>query len=1293
MSSVVDDGWGDDDDDLGLSFNSEGGGNGWGEDDDLDVSDNDADAGGNNDNNGWGDDDKDLEVASAGDNPGDGWGDDDELFSNDGSDDDDDLPSLDSISSSPEKVADSTSMDDHCLEEKHDKSARVVAAGFQSRHDSIPPPPPPSHCAPTQINHHHSPPQSSQTVSELSHYIGSLERILSSINAVLEFEYNTLQKAEELLEYYQSRPQLAEYTRTKELKRMNYEVVLSHGHVETNKERIILDNLLPDHAIVSRAANQSLLADLLQVITGQDLIVRPQYLTICVATWCKFTIHQGDHGADMLDCRAKLSLSLPTVDGDRLLIAEVAVCVLFSPGQPMVEFKVQKIDVLLEDYSKLAGVAEFLNAMEDNNNEDTITELLNTNTSPDMYRDAFLEKSQRLLSLSSEGMKSAFQQMDSVVNIKGKIKKISSFIPDTDQLLEAEQEAMAFAEARKEELQQRHSMASFPRPPPPPPPPPRVEIARPIPPPENYAFGATAPRSLEREKEIYRGTVYGTVSFGPPRPPRKNMPTVAEAAKEEGRPTMLPPCPPQPTTSEMAFFERAKRHLSRRELAPDKPTARSRHTPYTEFLKCLHLFGSGVLNKDELVLLLRGLFVQGHAPKSGVNAGGGASNPAIATDAHNLLNEFQEILIGRGPYADQLTNQKDKSKYGALRCRDVELSTKISPSYAEYPKDYSHDLFMSHTGQTEGDAQVLNSTLVSVGKDRTQMCSTKTRRNAYEDVMFRIEDERFEVDMAIDRNALAMRKTEPIADEVQMLREGEEKDGQPIGRLQYKLNARTLNSVHINSIGRIYGENGDEVIQYLARNPLAVLPIIYQRLRQKDLEWRKQKSELISKWKVATEANYEGSLDHTCFSKRRALEKSFGLEQLRDECKQARQYCSNQNKLNDSPVSFGLSVPDKSAVFYQPYASVEMKSSSSVHHNAVGFLIKHIGYRCTPNPDAREKVGRIWTEFLLPFFGYPSFWVLEESRQSYQGKISNAVVQYAVGERVMTAFGEGTIVAFEDGIDSEEGPRYRVKLSFGYGHLQPYAILHNVDTKDGSKYTRRNDEMIKETNSLKKTSELSETTSSVVVDKKFKLLFGSDSIYLFLRLYGFLISLLDDIKEHLRWHPTMIDLSKSYYNPMKSLEDKGKKEKAEEKLNFASVASKLSEVVAKKMSLKEFETFARRVNRDITYKIAALPKLVERCGDMMVKMSEEDLLPSIFDVCQYSGQCPVTLRSACMAMSPTAEYRIQYNTKLGRIYFSYLPEDEELSTTLPGDDDDDDDDDEDDDDDDDGDDDDDDDDE
>merc|ERR1719171_192327 len=70
----------------------------------------------------------------------------------------------------------------------------------------------------------------------------------------------------------------------------------------------------------------------------------------------------------------------------------------------------------------------------------------------------------------------------------------------------------------------------------------------------------------------------------------------------------------------------------------------------------------------------------------------------------------------------------------------------------------------------------------------------------------------------------------------------------------------------------------------------------------------------------------------------------------------------------------------------------------------------------------------------------------------------------------------------------------------------------------------------------------------------------------------------------------------------------------------------------------------------------------------MIKMSEESLLPRIYDVCQYSGQNPVDLRSTCIAISPTAEYRIQYNSSNGRLYFSYLPEGEELSTTQDGDD-------------------------
>jgi histone deacetylase complex regulatory component SIN3 len=259
------------------------------------------------------------------------------------------------------------------------------------------------------------------------------------------------------------------------------------------------------------------------------------------------------------------------------------------------------------------------------------------------------------------------------------LKEFTYFLPDAvqaeakaqlDQAAKESEARMRARAAQKASMQQQAqgmqklanaippaqpaAVASPPPPPPPPPPPTSTHMAQrdaspaPSPPQAVLAtnpipFGATQGRSGEREREIYRSAVYGSVSFAPARPPRKNALSVSHAAQKHGRPSMLPALPKQPTTAETAFFERAKRHLNRRELAPDKPSGSRRHTPYTEFLKCMHLYGAGVLNKDELVLLLRGLFMQGHAPKSGVNAGGGASNPSIANDAQDLLKEFEEV--------------------------------------------------------------------------------------------------------------------------------------------------------------------------------------------------------------------------------------------------------------------------------------------------------------------------------------------------------------------------------------------------------------------------------------------------------------------------------------------------------------------------------------------------------------------------------------------------------------------------------------------------------------------------
>jgi histone deacetylase complex regulatory component SIN3 len=479
------------------------------------------------------------------------------------------------------------------------------------------------------------------------------------------------------------------------------------------------------------------------------------------------------------------------------------------------------------------------------------------------------------------------------------------------------------------------------------------------------------------------------------------------------------------------------------------------------------------------------------------------------------------------------------------------------------------------------------------------------------------------------------------------------------------LNNRTLNSIQINAIGRIYGDNGDEVVEHLARNPSAVLPIVYQRLRQKDQEWRKQKSELMAKWKGACEANYEGSMDYLCYFNRREVERSFAGEQLREECKRPRTFCSSTEKRTGSSASFGLSSPDRSAVLYEPYAVVEMKPGCVSHHFAVRLLSQQVINKASKSKADREKVGRLWTEFIVPFFDYPVHWVNDEARVSFRGELNNFVVQYANGQRVKTAFGEGTILAFLEG-NSSVGPRYRVKFPFGIGFVRAYAIMHGIQSVDGAKYVRRDGQMEKDSE-----GDDDEESSSVKLDKKFRLLFGTDHIYLFLRLYSFLVSSLDEIDSFLRANPTMQDPTLAYYNPMKSSD-----EKKNAKLDFPTLMLNLQKVISRKLSSKDFEAFCRRVSPEIAHKMAALPKLVDKCADMMVQTAKEDLLLQLFDFCQYPGANPVQLRSACLALSPDAAFRIQYNSSNGRLYFSYLPEGEELSTVPTGDDDDDDDDDE-----------------
>lgn len=148
----------------------------------------------------------------------------------------------------------------------------------------------------------------------------------------------------------------------------------------------------------------------------------------------------------------------------------------------------------------------------------------------------------------------------------------------------------------------------------------------------------------------------------------------------------------------------------------------------------------------------------------------------------------------------------------------------------------------------------------------------------------------FEVDIAIERNAQTLKVLTPIAEEMKKLKDAEEKSGQPIGRLQYHLKPNSLNSIHIGAIARIYGDSGDEIIQHLLSNPLMVLPIVYERMLEKDREWRKAKVTLMQGWKKEIMQHCHNCLDVKSYFYMAELGKNVSDENFIEVC-DSKQLC------------------------------------------------------------------------------------------------------------------------------------------------------------------------------------------------------------------------------------------------------------------------------------------------------------------------------------------------------------------------------------------------------------------
>lgn len=304
---------------------------------------------------------------------------------------------------------------------------------------------------------------------------------------------------------------------------------------------------------------------------------------------------------------------------------------------------------------------------------------------------------------------------------------------------------------------------------------------------------------------------------------------------------------------------------------------------WNEFLKCLDLFSNQVLNREEMMGMVQELF-----------------------ENHNevdLMEDFKKLISRRGSLEPL---PRDSWPTMGLSEINFQSAKKCTPSYRELPQDYQ----MTCSGRSAAEEKVLNDRWVSVPVGSEDSNNFKhMRRNPHEDVLFKMEDERFELDMLIDGVSAAIARLEPVEEEIGALRAtaesaiDQQQEGSPdIGggsaspsssetregpppRFQYRLDRRTFGALHLSTVSRLYGEHGAEVLDLMRKNPAATIPVVLKRLRQKEDEWRTAREKAKSGWKELAQKNFHRSLDHRSHQFRREDKRNTSVRALLQEIK------------------------------------------------------------------------------------------------------------------------------------------------------------------------------------------------------------------------------------------------------------------------------------------------------------------------------------------------------------------------------------------------------------------------
>jgi paired amphipathic helix protein Sin3a len=333
--------------------------------------------------------------------------------------------------------------------------------------------------------------------------------------------------------------------------------------------------------------------------------------------------------------------------------------------------------------------------------------------------------------------------------------------------------------------------------------------------------------------------------------------------------------------NEINFFEKLKLALRTQQC-------------YENFLKCLVLFNHDLINKTELIKLAdpflgkfpnlfrwfkdyveNSTFIGAAAAATGKDSSSTASSAVVEssdTAPQKITNSNKYsinnnkvpsittntsaaiLTLQNGGTADRINLPMHESSPQNVHLEIDYLSCKqYGASYRDisaYPQPIS-------SGQTELCKAVLNSTYVSFPSWSEDSTFISSKKNQYEELIFRIEDERFELDLVLETNMSTVRVLENVMMKINQMTSEELAKF----RLTNMLGG-TSECIHVRAIQRIYGDKAKEFIEGLKQNPSVAVPLVLKRLKAKDDEWREAKKNLEKTWRDQIEKNYLKSLDY-----------------------------------------------------------------------------------------------------------------------------------------------------------------------------------------------------------------------------------------------------------------------------------------------------------------------------------------------------------------------------------------------------------------------------------------------